>query len=203
MGLVFKTDLHTVENLPPANGVVVGLDLSLTETGITAISNGKAYCSTLTPPKGMHGVERLDWFDSQFVEMMDHYKADAVAIENYGFASHKGVVLGELGSLARLAVYRKHIPLYLVAPTALKKFATGVGNVGKGPIIKCVYQRWGIDTNNENVADSVVLAVIAYHKAFPGKVPMAAFQTEVMSKISVINNPKKVLPPIRKREAVS
>ena len=196
---MFKTDLFNVENLPVANGVVVGMDLSLTETGITAISNGKAYCSTLKPLKDVRGIERLDWFDGQFAEMLEHYKPDAVAIENYAYMSHKGVVLGELGALGRLNVWRRHIPLYLVSPNGLKKFATGKGRSPKGGIIKEVYKRWGIDTNNENVADSAVLAVIAYYKAYPGKAQTTAFQTEVMAKVGPITNPSKESPPIRKR----
>ena len=48
----------------------------------------------------------------------------------------------------------------LVTPSQLKKFATGKGNVDKNVVIKEVYKRFGIDTDDDNTADAVVLGYI-------------------------------------------
>ena len=47
-----------------------------------------------------------------------------------------------------------------MTPSQLKKFATGKGNVDKNVVIKEVYKRFGIDTDDDNTADAVVLGHI-------------------------------------------
>ena len=42
----------------------------------------------------------------------------------------------------------------------MKKFATGKGNVEKNVVMKAVYKRFGIDTDDDNTADAVVLGYI-------------------------------------------
>ena len=47
-----------------------------------------------------------------------------------------------------------------MTPSQLKKFVTGKGNSEKSMVIKEVYKRFGIDTNDDNTADAVVLGHI-------------------------------------------
>ena len=47
-----------------------------------------------------------------------------------------------------------------MTPSQLKKFVTGKGNVEKSVVMKEVYKRFGIDTDDDNTADAVVLGHI-------------------------------------------
>lgn len=47
-----------------------------------------------------------------------------------------------------------------MTPSQLKKFVTGKGNVDKNVVMKAVYKRFQIDTDDDNTADAVVLGHI-------------------------------------------
>ena len=76
----------------------------------------------------------------------------------------------------------------LVTPSQLKKFVTGKGNADKNVVMKEVYKRFHIDTDDDNTADAVVLGHI-------GLALTGAYQTTTQEQ-------KATLADIRKRHAV-
>jgi crossover junction endodeoxyribonuclease RuvC len=76
----------------------------------------------------------------------------------------------------------------LVTPSQLKKFVTGKGNADKSVVMKEVYKRFSIDTDDDNTADAVVLGHI-------GMTLISAYQTTNQDQASIIAD-------IRKRHAV-
>ena len=148
------------EILKRGYGRIVGLDLSWNATGWAARdgSSGKIQFGAL-PAVGGSDVERLDTVLNGVLGLVDG--STLVILEDFAFA--RGNVahqLGGLGYLVRHALWRAQIPFILVGPKQRSKFCTGNGNAKKEHILKDVFKRYGIDTNDHNAADAVVLNMI-------------------------------------------
>jgi hypothetical protein len=80
---------------------VVGLDLSLTETGVSCGKHGEL----VIKPK-LKGVERLWQIEKEVFKHTHH--ADLVVIEGYSFGSKGRAIfnIGELGGVIRLMLYK-------------------------------------------------------------------------------------------------
>jgi crossover junction endodeoxyribonuclease RuvC len=144
------------------NILTMGLDLSLTATGVVVRKNSTIQAAQeLNPPKEVGtGYARLSWLRSAIVELVREHHVCHIAVEDYvrgmGHSAHK---TPELGGVIRLALLEYGCALWTVPPTTLKKLATGKGNAPKDVVIKSVLKRWGYDTDSNNIADAFVLAV--------------------------------------------
>jgi crossover junction endodeoxyribonuclease RuvC len=119
---------------------VIGLDLSLTSTGIALPKETKAI-----RPK-TKGVVRLIYIRNEIMSELELVKNPLVIIEGYSFAQRNSQAhsLGELGGVIRVALAEADIPYTLVAPTQRAKFATGKGNAGKSEVVSAISARTGI-----------------------------------------------------------
>ena len=145
--------------------VFIGIDQSFTGFGVTLLSaDGERYLSRLYVPE-LKGTPRLDdvyRFVYSLIQVWDPV-LEGIAIEGYAAAAKFGANLaGELGATIKLAAY--HVsgdePL-VVAPTQVKKYATGKGSGGKDVVLLGVYKTWGVEFDDNNLADSYVIARIA------------------------------------------
>ena len=69
-------------------------------------------------------------------------------------------------------------------------YITFNGHSDKSVIIKTVYKRWGVDTDDDNIADSVGLARIAYHH-FTGDIAgISKKEIEAVKKARIEHTPK-------------
>lgn len=141
----------------------IGLDLSLTSTGIAAGNETRAIGS-----KGLKGPQRLIHLRNQVMEAVEALPGNVVAvIEGYSFGSRNSHAhaLGELGGVVRTALYEASIPYVDVAPTVRAKFATGRGNAGKSEVVSAVSARTGLlwdGPGNEDRCDAWILQEIGY-----------------------------------------
>ena len=145
---------------------VVGLDLSLRSTGCCAIdddSKSVIACCLVNAEKDVYGVQRLAFLINRISYFVEKHKPRMVAIEGYAFASNMAYAreIAELGGIVKLWLHRAHVPFELVAPTKLKKFATGKGNAKKNQMLLAVYKKWGVEFSNDNEADAYALARFA------------------------------------------
>ena len=156
---------------------VVGLDLSLTKTGI-ADEDGTR---TLSPGVGRVGPERLDWFRDRIVKEI--HGADTsgprcfdcflptiygrhpglVVLEGYSLGTARqqshAHALGELGGIVRWTLWDLGIPYVDVSPATLKKYATGKGNAGKDAVLIAAVKRLA-PVGDNNQADAWWLRAI-------------------------------------------
>ncbi len=127
--------------------------------------------SRLVNEKGdpqLKDIARLDYIDGVFNAQLSRMAPDYVAIEGYAFdASGRAYQLGEGGGCARLAVWRRDIPLRLHDPTCVKMYAAWNGNADKIEVCKSVRERWGQDWGHfddlteGDLADAYTLARLA------------------------------------------
>lgn len=166
---------------------VLGLDASLTGTGYCLI-NGESVKDHGTIKSKLRGVERLIDIRAAVGDILESAgKIDLICLEGYSFGSQGRAVfqIGELGGVLRCLMFDNGIKWVEVAPSTLKKFACGKGNVKKDQIALHVYKRWGFTSQDNNVADAYVLARIGQELLEPsGEVTKA--QAEVLQ--TVVNS---------------
>ena len=166
----------------------VGLDLSLTGTGIASIGEfGFDAVDTIkTPAAKIKGHPRLTKILDGIVGHC--LGADLVVVEGPSFAS-QGNALHQMGGLWWLVAHRLHtldIAYRVASPSQVKKYATGKGaGVDKDAVLLAVSKRYPTaDIANNNEADAVVLAAIGKRLlGEPVEESLPKTHLEVMSKI--------------------
>ncbi|WP_098892241.1 hypothetical protein [Streptomyces sp. or3] len=121
--------------------LVIGLDLSLTCTGVA----GPGWTDIIRTKR--RGDDRLHYLVTAVGDMVK--RADLVVMEGPSFghgamAGHEE--LAGLRILVRQYCFRHRIPYGVVPPSSLKMFATGRGNATKGEVRSGVAGRYGHHT---------------------------------------------------------
>jgi len=156
---------------------IAGVDLSLRATGVAVASTATATSAVVEcwKPKE-RGTERLAWLRSQVERLVEQHRPDLVVLEAYAFSRHDAYAheLGEAGGVVRLALADADVPWCTVAPTSLKKYATGKGNASKEQVLVEAVRRLGYDGHDNNEADALWLAAMAVdHYGGPCHVPQS------------------------------
>lgn len=157
----------------PQHFRVVGLDLSVTSTGM---SDGVNHRVTQTPADmpidcRMHRI--ADRAGSFVAGSCDFEPADLVVIEAGAFSrgaqSEAAEWLSALRYLVRVRLWSDGIPFAMVGPTVLKAYTAGHGKASKPDMVSAVKARHGIDLSGVKVkdgrydlADAVALAAMGY-----------------------------------------
>lgn len=138
---------------------ILGLDLSLTQSGYCFYDNDKnTHTVGVIKPK-MRGIARLSFVRDELRGLLISNKPDIVFIEGYAFgAKFKSAQIGELGGVLKTYLFNNEIPFLILPILTIKKFTTGKGNADKELIIKTVKEKYGVETKNDNIADAVSIA---------------------------------------------
>lgn len=157
----------------------VGIDPS-TKTGFVALDEkGKVQVAKEITGIGKHDPKRMITLIDSLVR---HLQAnDFIVIENFGFATQQGIMLGGFGWGIRMALVRYGLQYIEVAPGQLKKFATGNGRTKKEEMIEPIEKEWGFTHKSDNVLDAYVLAQIG--RSIYLKQVRHDYQKEVIDKV--------------------
>lgn len=146
----------------------IGIDLSLTCTGIVVLENGNMSLKETikTKPNGptpTAEIERLHEIIEGIEGHLGEFMPTIAVIEGIAFMARNTSSLAQLAALnymTRSLVYNYKIPFVIVAPTSLKKFITGSGVAEKGVLMMEVYKRYGVTISDNNVCDAYSLAQV-------------------------------------------
>lgn len=160
--------------------VVLGLDLSLTGTGLVVWDGrrvrrarlyrtdplGKAYKPGhkrgLLAPGRFKGTdeERIEWLRRRVRSAYRKFQPNLVVIEGHSFNSRgRGVsILHELHGVIKNDLLRARIPFALAPPATLKKDFAGYGRSEKDEMV-VVAQEFDPSITDDNVADALAAAV--------------------------------------------
>jgi crossover junction endodeoxyribonuclease RuvC len=164
--------------------MIYGIDLSLTATGF-------AWCNAVSTPsletigfKKLTDEARLAAIVDAVLGRILHPRM--VAIEGLALGSKTGLSAERcaLHYMVRVALWEAKVPFVIVAPSSLKKFATGSGVGEKSLVIREVYRRWNVEAADDNQADAAALSYVA--KAWAGVTPEAeltTFQRDVLKSL--------------------
>ncbi len=141
--------------------IYTGLDLSLTGTGfVSLLTDGKIFQKYLFSTGPSTQIEdRI--LDIAFNVLNRIDKANYVIyIEGLSFGS-RGQKMLELAGLhyyIRCQLSKEGLSYTIVPPTTLKKFITGKGNCKKNLMLMNIYKKFGIEFDDDNIADAYCLA---------------------------------------------
>lgn len=159
---------------------VVGLDMSLTATGLCH-PDGR----TETLSSKQRGMDRI--IDLSDAILNAAGRADLIAIEDYAFSrgghAHEA---GELGGLVKYRLIVHELPYVLIGPSSLKRFATSKGNCNKiemGVAAAKVGQEFDGDDNRCDAWWLREMALYRYEGA-PFKVQRTAYRDEAVGKVN-------------------
>lgn len=141
----------------PVSPNVVGLDLSLTGTGVAHPGGGSSTIRTK-----LTGAARLGYLRDLIGQWLSDERTDLVAVEGYAFGrTNKAHQMGELGGVVRLMLHERGQPWCEIPPSSMKKYATGKGNAGKSEVLVAAVRRLGYDGADDNQADALWLRAMA------------------------------------------
>lgn len=143
---------------------VMGIDPSLTSTGVCWGSSGEDYdvqtCTSKPIGKSVGDrIKRYERLTEQITAVCDTVRPSVILIEEYAYSKNMGgqMYLGEFGGILRAALVEYTPHVLEVTATGLKKFATGKGNSPKDLVMAHVAQRWGKIFASNDEADAFVL----------------------------------------------
>ncbi|MFF8817839.1 hypothetical protein ACF07D_07570 [Leucobacter sp. NPDC015123] len=173
---------------------ILGVDFSLTSTGVCSIQDGEAECITVKSkkeavwhefPKRVNGIAyEIDFWANPGVEP----ERAQVVLETPAFAATSSSLDRMFGGwwmfVDALAGCGFEPPL-LVTPAQVKKYATGKGNAAKDAVLASVFKRYpDVDVSGNDQADALVLAAIgAAVMGEPFNGPLTVAQQEVVEAV--------------------
>ena len=163
--------------------ISLGIDLSLTATGVIKLQDGKIIQRQLikTKPTNKDPLEELKRLEI-IRDSIDTTDVDIAILEGLAFMARNTTALVQLAGLNYLIrdrLYLDNIPFIIVAPTTLKKFVSGKGNSPKDLVLLETYKRYGVSFKDDNLCDAYVLARIG-EALLDKKVKLTKFQAEVI-----------------------
>lgn len=169
---------------------VIGIDLSLTSTGLAVVNHSDLFGTTAavarvtsdapstprnprtgkpTPPTLEQRHNRLQRIVGELREYCS--AADLVVIEQPAFSRSTGSMHDRSGLwwLVVTKLRSLDLPVVEVTPPARAKYATGKGNAGKDAVLAAVVRRYvDVDVTGNDEADALVLAAMgARHLGHP------------------------------------
>ena len=126
---------------------IVGLDLSMTATGICGADG-----DTVTVKTKAVGDRRLVDITGAVLAIADG--CDLAVIEDLPTHAKSAGITGMVHGAVRAALIRAFIPYVLITPASVKKFGTGKGNAGKPEMAVALFKRAGLELGDDNQVDA-------------------------------------------------
>lgn len=159
---------------------IIGLDISLQDTGLVMLLSGKTpesilSCSITSDPKTPEfrrvcGI--VDRVISEIISSGFNYATTKVAfIEGHAFGRNTGKAKtrAELAGIIKYRLVGAGISTFIVPPNSLKMVTAGNGHATKKDMINAVKDRFGVIYTNDNLADAHALAEYGKEVLLGGK----------------------------------
>lgn len=165
---------------------IIGLDLSLTGTGIARFDG-----STITvKTRDKDGDLRLLHIQDAVQEVLQPGIDLAVIEAPLTHGAHSLHIQGMVHGVVRAVLMKNHVPYALISPPTLKAYATGKGTAKKADMILAAYKRAGREFDDDNQCDAAWLrwAGLDHFNCSEVVMPLAH-----RKKLDVVKNWPKVL----------
>lgn len=108
--------------------------------------------------------ERIIDLEKEFDFIPNILGLHSVCIEGPSYSSDGSFILqmGALHFYLRIFLRKKKIKFKVIAPGTLKKFVAGDGRAKKDLMLLKVYKNWGVEFDDDNLADAYGLAQMSY-----------------------------------------
>lgn len=148
-------------------GVVIGLDLSLTSTGVARVTNGRVVGTNSIRTAGKKGddlqarAKRLESIVKSVYVDLCAFNPELVVVEAPSYGSQHGAQHDRSGLwwLVVQATLNGGWPVATVSPNGRAKYGTGKGNSPKDAVLAAVIKRYPeVTLNSNDEADALLLA---------------------------------------------
>lgn len=146
----------------------LGLDIALANNGICLLDeNSNIIISDIIKTKTEDNIEkRILYLKDQIFEIMNKYKdINSIYMEglSYGSSGNSFAQICGMHYYLRCSLFKNFnsTNFKVIEPTKLKKFITGKGQCKKDLILLCVYKNFGVEFDNDNLADAYGLSKMA------------------------------------------
>jgi Holliday junction resolvasome RuvABC endonuclease subunit len=148
--------------------IVVGLDLSYTNTGIAIFKDGVFQELTsktvATSPKMGIDVLRAHKILHEILTLLDdlalQHEDIKVFIEDYAYARLTNrEKMGELGGVVKHGLWGRGYDFETLPISTIRKVVTGKGNATKDLVMMSLYKRYGLDIQQNDLADAAAVAL--------------------------------------------
>jgi crossover junction endodeoxyribonuclease RuvC len=140
--------------------IVLGLDLSLTGTGMCVVETGagRGLLTTINTTAKTRTEDRLISIRRTIAQASSGVDAAIIEGLSYGSVGGAQAERSALHWMVRVDLYQLGVPYVIVTPMSLKKFVCGTAKVEKSMMIREVFRRWNVEATNDNEADAAALA---------------------------------------------
>ena len=92
-------------------------------------------------------LERFDWLSEQVIQLLKKQSVSQVQLEGYSMNSKSSRIfqIGENTGILKKKLKDNFFPFYVIAPTSIKKFATGKGNSNKEEMVSAFVNEINFD----------------------------------------------------------
>jgi Holliday junction resolvasome RuvABC endonuclease subunit len=158
---------------------VIGLDLSMTGTGIAGCDG-----TLRTVSNKITGDARLPMIRDEIAKAANCQNITLVVIEDLPTHAKSAGITGMVHGAIRTYLLDQRIPYVLITPASLKKYATGKGNAGKPEMAVAAYKRLGIEGVDDNQVDAAWLRAAGLDQLGEPLVAMPAAQRAALTPIN-------------------
>lgn len=162
--------------------ITVGLDLSLTSTGVARIGDYQPSIFTV-PTNDKHPLgQRLDTIKKALWPAT--FSADLIVIEDLPTHAKGAGKTAMVHGLIRWMLWRDDYETIVVTPATLKVLATGKGNAGKEEVLVAAVNRLGYAGHSTDEADALWLAHLGAHYLGQPAVDLPATHLRALAKLT-------------------
>jgi crossover junction endodeoxyribonuclease RuvC len=152
-------------NIDKQEAIFVGIDPSITGTGIVVLDQDKCIIKQILVKTTTKDIieERLVKIKNSLRFIPNIYRLKSVYIEGPSYGSKGNAVLqmGSLHFLIRIFLYERNVDFKVISPKTLKVFHCGNGNAKKNEVLFLVEKTLGVSFKDHNIADAYGLACMA------------------------------------------
>lgn len=186
---------------------VVGIDPSLTSTGLALVDKytGTAYTAAVTSSGKKTDTltmqsERIRDLADRICDHVNAANPALVVIESATFSTRNDTSAHRRAGLWWAVVndlIADDVPVVMLSPGEVKKFATGKGNAGKDMMVARAATTWGEDTlgtNINDIADALFLATAgSFGLGYPVVLPETSYRADIARRLAeqIDNTPAK------------
>lgn len=173
---------------PAVEHRVIGVDQSLTCTGIAYFDGGELKTSSVNTSK-LRGMHRVLCIRNTLLAHVDYVDPTLVVMEGYSLGTGRGrsklADLAELGGVLRFYLWSKGIDVMIVPPATLKSLIANNGRADKDDIRRSLLVDYGYSIKSADEADATALLLIGEARCKNRKLKAQASRIAAVNKCDI------------------